>query len=63
MKQPTGRRIAGLRIAGGALVAASVLGYATVADDLRHVGELGVVTSALLGGIALVVASYATKVK
>jgi hypothetical protein len=44
------------RIVGWFLVAAGMVGFATVADDLRHVGEILGVGSALVIGLLLVVA-------
>ncbi len=40
--------------AGIIMVALSFFGYATVADDFRHVGEFMGVSSLLLGGLALI---------
>jgi len=48
----------GYRIAGVLLVCASLLGFATVADDLRHVGELFAVGSMLAAGLSLMAAGY-----
>lgn len=39
------------------MVALSVAGYATVADELRHAGEFLGVSAILLGGLALIVAA------
>ena len=41
------------RILGGFLIVAGLLGFLTVADDLRHKGELVCVGSILLSGIVL----------
>jgi len=40
------------------LILVSILGFATVADDLRHVGELLAVASLCIAGAALVTASF-----
>jgi hypothetical protein len=40
------------------LILISILGFATVADDLRHVGELLAVASLCIAGAALVTASF-----
>jgi len=45
-------------VLGSVLIIVSVVGFATVADDLRHVGELLAVTSIVIAGLALVVASF-----
>lgn len=42
---------------GIAMVALSVAGFATVADELRHTGEFFGVSAILLGGLALIVAA------
>jgi hypothetical protein len=47
-----------LRWIGVALVVAGILGFFTVADDLRHTGELMGVGSILLLGIVLIVWSF-----
>lgn len=44
--------------AGGAMIAVSLIGYLTVADDLRHVGEFAGVSALLLAGLALVADAY-----
>jgi len=46
------------RVAGFTLIVIALLGYATVADDLRHTGELGGVTAILISGLALLAAGY-----
>ena len=45
-----------LRVVGGALVLAALLGFGTVADDLRHVDELFQVGAVLVSGLALLAA-------
>ncbi len=45
------------RIAGVLLLAAGILGFFTVADDLRHKGELVGVASVTLAGIILLAGS------
>lgn len=50
------RRESAFTVAGAVLVAAGLIGLLTVADDLRHVGELAGVAAVLLAGLALVVA-------
>lgn len=47
-----------LRVAGVILVVAGVVGFLTVADDLRHKGELLGVGSILICGLVLLVASF-----
>ena len=47
----------GMRLLGGLLVIAALAGFLTVADDLRHKGELFGVSSMLVGGLALVALS------
>ena len=47
-----------LRVTGFLLLLIALLGYATVADDLRHTGEFAGVTAILISGLALVVAGY-----
>lgn len=42
-----------LRITGLALVGIAVIGFLTVADDLRHIGELVGVGSIMLSGLVL----------
>lgn len=44
--------------AGILMVAVSFAGYATVADDLRHVGEIAGVSAILLAGLALIGDAY-----
>lgn len=46
------------RVAGFTLILIALLGYATVADDLRHTGELAGVTAILITGLALLSAGY-----
>jgi hypothetical protein len=41
-------------VVGIIMVGLSLVGYATVADDFRHVGEFAGVSSLLLGGLALI---------
>ena len=43
---------------GVCMVALSLVGYLTVADDLRHVGEFAGVSALLLAGVALVGDAY-----
>ncbi len=45
-------------VAGIILVGLSLVGYATVADDFRHVGEFAGVSALLLGGLALIGDAY-----
>lgn len=45
-------------VAGSALVVIAVLGFFTVADDLRHVGELVGVASILFAGLAMLAAGF-----
>jgi hypothetical protein len=42
------------RIAGLCLILFAIIGYATIADDLRHKGEFFAVTCLLLAGIMLI---------
>jgi len=49
-----------LRVVGWLLMALGVVGFLTVADDLRHIGEVLGVTSVLLVGGLLVIAGSAT---
>jgi len=46
-----------LRGGGVLLIALAIVGFATVADDLRHFGEIAATTSVLLAGASLVAAS------
>lgn len=46
------------RIAGSVLVAAGILGFFTVADELRHVGEFIGVSSILLAGLILLAGGF-----
>jgi hypothetical protein len=50
------------RIIGSILVACGVLGYFTVADDLRHMGEFIGVSSVLLAGIILLIVDSEIKI-
>jgi len=43
---------------GGALVAIAFIGFLTVADELRHIGEFFAVLGLLLSGAALLVAGW-----
>jgi membrane protein YqaA with SNARE-associated domain len=43
-----------LLVVGIIMVGLALVGYATVADDFRHVGEFVGVSSLLLGGLALI---------
>jgi hypothetical protein len=43
---------------GGALVAVALIGFLTVADDLRHTGEFFAVLGILVSGAALLVAGW-----
>ena len=45
-------------VAGSALVVIALLGFFTVANDLRHVGELVGVASILFAGLALLAAGF-----
>ena len=47
-----------LRTVGILLVLLSIVGFLTVADDLRHKGELLQVSSVLAAGLALVALSF-----
>ena len=47
------------RLAGSLLVLVGVVGFVTVADDLRHVGEILGVASVLLTGLLLLAAGLA----
>ena len=47
-----------IRIAGTLMVAVAVVGFMTVADDLRHKGELIGVGTILLVGLLLLAASF-----
>ena len=49
-----------LRVVGWLLVALSVVGFVTVADDFRHIGEVLGVTSTLFIGVLLLIADSAT---
>jgi len=42
-----------LRIIGVVLIAVAIVGFLTVADDLRHIGELIGVGSILVAGLLL----------
>jgi hypothetical protein len=44
------------KIAGCTLIAAASIGFLTVADELRHTGELSAVLGVLLSGVALLAA-------
>ena len=46
------------RIAGVLLVLVGIVGFVTVADDLRHVGEFIGVASLLLSGVILLVGGF-----
>ena len=46
------------RVAGFTLIVIALLGYATVADDLRHTGEFAGVTAILIAGLAFLAAGY-----
>lgn len=48
----------GLRISGGLVVVVGVLGFLTVADDVRHTGELWGSASLLTAGMCLLLAGY-----
>ncbi len=45
------------RLLGGLLVASGIVGFLTVADDLRHKGELLAVGSILIAGLILLALS------
>jgi uncharacterized membrane protein len=53
-------RVRWSRVVGWLLVALSVVGFLTVADDFRHMGEVLGVTSMLVIGVLLVIADSAT---
>ena len=57
MSEPKRRASRRLRGVGIALVLLGLLGFVTVADDLRHTGELLGVGSVALSGLVLVVLS------
>ena len=61
LDRPSRLRV-GLLASGSVLIALSLFGFATVADDLRHLGEASAVASLLLAGIALLLASYSNPV-
>ena len=46
------------KVAGGGLIALAGIGFITVADDLRHTGELFGVLGILLAGITLLIAGF-----
>ena len=46
------------RVAGSILVVSAILGFLTIADDLRHVGEFVGVSSILLAGLVLLAGSF-----
>lgn len=50
------------RMAGGVLVALACIGFLTVADEFRHIGELFGVLGILLSGIAFLIAGFFPKV-
>lgn len=50
-----------LRVLGIVLVLAGIIGFLTVADDLRHKGELLGAGSILLSGLVLLVVSFLFK--
>lgn len=52
------RRPGWLQVLGAALVLLGVLGFLTVADDLRHGGEIVGVGSVLLTGILLLFVAF-----
>jgi cbb3-type cytochrome oxidase subunit 3 len=49
------------KIAGIFLIVFAIIGYLTIADDLRHKGELFGVTCVLLAGIMLLINSVKVK--
>jgi hypothetical protein len=49
------------KLAGGALVVLACIGFLTVADELRHIGELFGVLGILLAGVAFLLAGYFPK--
>ena len=55
---PKGELVSWARVVGSLLVAISVVGFVTIADDLRHVGEILGVGSVLVIGLLLLVASW-----
>jgi uncharacterized membrane protein len=46
------------RITGIAMILMALLGYLTLADELRHIGEFLAVTAILIAGLALAAASF-----
>jgi len=50
-----------LRVLGIILILAGIIGFLTVADDLRHKGELLGVGSILMGGLVLLAVSFCPK--
>jgi len=46
------------KVAGSVATLLAIVGFFTVADDLRHTGELVGVSSLLLGGLALMAAAW-----
>jgi hypothetical protein len=46
------------KVAGGILVAIAGIGFLTVADELRHIGEFFGVLGILLSGMAFLVAGF-----
>jgi len=46
------------KVLGSALVVLASLGFLTVADDLRHTGELLGVSSVLVAGVALLLVAF-----
>jgi hypothetical protein len=57
---PTGRTW--FKVAGGILVAVAGVGFITVADELRHIGEFFAVLGILLSGVSLLVAGFSPRV-
>ncbi len=52
-----------LRALGIILILAGIIGFLTVADDLRHKGELLGVGSILISGLVLLVISFRPKLR
>jgi len=50
-----------LRVLGIILILAGIIGFLTIADDLRHKGELLGVGSILMGGLVLLAVSFRSK--
>jgi len=46
------------KLVGGSLTAIALVGYLTVADELRHLGEFFAVSGIFLSGTALLIAGF-----